>query len=132
MVASELLRKRIEEALVDGQLPCAEAFRIAREVRVSPAEVGRTADELGVRISRCQLGLFGYGPKAEGKHRIVQPLAEVPAQLSEAVRERLVDGRLPCAVAWSLARRFGLTRLEVSGAAEALGIRISRCQLGCF
>ncbi|MDI7276659.1 MAG: hypothetical protein QME94_11830 [Anaerolineae bacterium] len=129
---SELLAERIREALIDGQLPCEEAFRIARALRVRPIDVGRAADDMGVRISRCQLGLFGYGPKAQGRHRIVQPLPEVPPRLSEAMTQRLVEGRLPCPVAWGLARRFGLTRLEVSGAAEALGIRISRCQLGCF
>ena len=128
----ETLSQAIRAALVGGQLPCAEAFRIAHELGVAPAEVGRAADELGIRISRCQLGLFGYGPKAEGRHRIVQPLPEVPPRLSDEMLQRLVEGRLPCAVAWQIARRLGLARLEVSGATEALKIRVSCCQLGCF
>ena len=131
-MVDESLARAVRQALVEGQLPCAEAFRIAKELRVPPAEVGQAADELGVRVSRCQLGLFGYGPKAEGRHRIVQALPDVPPPLSEEMRARLQEGRLPCAVAWGLARRLGLTKLEVSGAAEGLGIRISRCQLGCF
>ena len=129
---AESLAEAVRGALVDGALPCAEAFRIAKELKVAPAEVGRAADGLGVKVSRCQLGLFGYGPKAEGKHRIVQPLAEVPPELAAEVQARLVEGRLPCVAAWAVAERMGRTRLEVSGAAEALGVRISRCQLGCF
>jgi len=131
-VIAESLAEAVRGALVDGALPCADAFRIAKELKVAPAEVGRAADELGVKVSRCQLGLFGYGPKAEGKHRIVRPLAEVPPELAAEVQARLVEGRLPCAAAWAVAERLGRTRLEVSGAAEALGVRISRCQLGCF
>ena len=131
-MVDDRLAAAIRAALVEGQLPCAEAFSIAAELHCSPADVGRAADSLGVRISRCQLGLFGYGPKAEGKHRIVQPLPQVPPEVSEAIRSRLQEGRLPCAVAWSLAKRLGLAKLEVSGAAESLQIRITCCQLGCF
>ncbi len=131
-MVGEALAGAIDAALVEGQLPCDEAFRIAGELKVSPAEVGRAADELGVRISRCQLGLFGYGPKAEGRHRIVQPLPAVPPRLSEEMIARLEGGRLPCAVAWGVAKRLGLARLQVSGAADTLRIKISSCQLGCF
>ena len=131
-MATEQLASAIRSALVEGCLPCTEAFAIAERLKVTPAEVGEAADELAVHISRCQLGLFGYGPKAEGKHRIVQPLPEVSAELAAALRERLKEGRLPCAAAWLIARQWGLRKLEVSGAAEALGLRVSRCQLGCF
>jgi hypothetical protein len=132
LMVNETLAQAIRDALVEEQLPCAEAFRIAEELKVAPAEVGRAADELGVRVSRCQLGLFGHGPKAAGRHRIVQPLAVVPPRLSEEMRIRLKEGRLPCAAAWAAAKRSGMARLEVSGAAETLQIRISCCQLGCF
>ncbi len=131
-MVEESLAQAIRGALVEGQLPCAEAFRLAEELKIKPATVGQAADELGVRISRCQLGLFGYGPKAEGKHRIVQPLPEVPPQVSQEILARLQEGRLPCAIAWGIARRLGLSKLEVSSAAEALKIKVSCCQLGCF
>lgn len=131
-MTKESLALAIRSALVEEHLPCESAFQIAWEQKVAPAEVGQAADEMGVRVSRCQLGLFGYGPKAEGKHRIVQPAPEVPTELAEALRSRLQEGRLPCAAAWAVARQFGLSKLEAASAAEALGIRISHCQLGCF
>ncbi len=131
-MVSEALAQAVRAALIEGMLPCAEAFRVAETLTVAPVDVGAAADELGIKVSRCQLGLFGYGPKAEGKHRIVQPLSQVPPEMSEEIKARLQEGRLPCAAAWAVAKRLGRSRLEVSSAAEALQIRVSRCQLGCF
>jgi hypothetical protein len=124
--------ERIEEAirgrLSEGKLCCADAFRIAEELAVMPLDVGEAADELEVRLARCQLGLFGYGdPK-----RIVKPAERVAPMLEQAIREGLVGERLPCAEAWVIAARLEIPKLEVANAAEKLGIRISQCQIGAF
>jgi len=42
----------------DKRLACADAFRIARDLDVPVAQVGRTCDELGIKITQCQLGCF--------------------------------------------------------------------------
>ncbi|HET6477967.1 MAG TPA: hypothetical protein VFF92_02685 [Dehalococcoidales bacterium] len=52
------LETKIKSTLVDGRLPCAIAFRIAKELKVSPREVGDAANRLSVKISNCQLGCF--------------------------------------------------------------------------
>jgi len=52
------LEERIKSSLVDGRLPCAVAFKIARELKVSPREVGEAANKLPVKICHCQLGCF--------------------------------------------------------------------------
>jgi len=52
------LEDKIVSSLVDDQLPCAVAFKIANELKVSIREVGDTADKLGIRIIKCQLGCF--------------------------------------------------------------------------
>lgn len=118
----------IRERVSEGTLRCVDAFRIAEEMAVMPLDVGEAADALEVRLARCQLGLFGYGdPKC-----IVQPAEQVAPELEQAIRDRLVDGRLPCAEAWTIAARFGLSKLEVANAAEKLEIRIGQCQLGAF
>jgi len=44
----------------------------------------------------------------------------------------MILGRLPCAVAWSIAVRFNMTKRDVANAAEKLGVRIGQCQLGAF
>lgn len=118
----------VNERAKEGTLSCAEALRIAEELGVAPLAVGQAADAAGVRLVRCQLGLFGYG---EHK-RVVRPAESVSPELEQAIRERLIEGRLPCATAWAIAERLGLARMEVSNAAERLGIHIKPCQLGAF
>ncbi len=116
----------------DGKLTCAAAFRVAAETGVPPEVVGQAADEAGIRLTRCQLGLFGYGPKATGEHKIVTAMGNVPPALEQAIGERLDEGRLPCASAWEIASSLRIAKMEVAAAAEALGIKIVRCQLGAF
>jgi hypothetical protein len=120
----EQVRARARE---DGLL-CVDAFRIAEEFGLRPRQVGGAADQAGVRLSRCQLGCFGYGePKS-----IIKAAETVAPELEQAMRDGLVLGRLPCPVAWALAARFGMPKLHIANAAEKLGIRISDCQLGSF
>ncbi len=52
------LEEKVTSSLVGDYLPCAIAFKIAKELKVSVREVGETADELGIRIIKCQLGCF--------------------------------------------------------------------------
>ena len=118
----------IREQTREGILRCAAAFRIAEELGVTPLEVGETADALEVRLSRCQLGLFGYGEQKS----IVKPAEEVSPELEQAMRESLIMERLPCADAWAIATRFGMPKLHVANATERLKIRIAQCQLGAF
>ncbi len=118
----------VQERAEKGKLPCAVAFRIAEELGTTPLAVGRAADALGVRLVRCQLGLFGYG---ESKS-VVEPANEVTPELEQAIQEGLILGRLPCPVAWAIAARFRMPKLHVVNAAEKLGIRVSQCQLGAF
>jgi hypothetical protein len=119
---------QLKGALIEGRLPCAAAFKVARRLEVSPQQVGEVADELGVKISRCQLGLFGYGPKGKP----LEPAREVKAELEARIRDRVVEGGLPCATVWDIAHELAMKRIDVARAAERLGVRIIQCQLGCF
>jgi hypothetical protein len=123
----------IRQTLVDGQLTCAAAFKVASSLRVAPEEVGRAADRVGVRLSRCQLGLFGYGGRAEGTHRRVQAAHDTAPEMTAAIRASLgEDGRLSCAAAWRIAAELDVGRQAVADAAEGMGLRIGHCQLGAF
>lgn len=117
---------KVRASLVDGKLPCAVAFRIAGELGLEPKQIGDLADELDIKISRCQLGLFGY------ERRMVELAQDMAEELTERLKTSLVEGLLPCAKAWEIARELGIKRARVGRAADALDIRISKCQLGCF
>jgi hypothetical protein len=119
---------QIQESLTEGKLPCPSAFKVARRLEFSPQQVGEVVDELGIKISRCQLGLFGYG--ARGK--LLETVQEVGKELQARIRDGVVEGELPCVTAWDIAGELTMKRIDVANAAESLGIRIAQCQLGCF
>ena len=52
------LETKIKSSLVNGKLPCAVAFGIAKELKVRPRDVGEVANRLSVKICSCQLGCF--------------------------------------------------------------------------
>lgn len=126
--ADPITTDRIRKRAQDGQVACAGAFQIAEEFELSPAEIGKAIDLLEFRITKCQLGLFGYGPQKKA----VKPKAPENQQLEEAIRDALVDEKLTCRAAWRIASRFNVPKMTVSAACEALDIKIKPCQLGAF
>lgn len=54
----DALKEQLREKAADGKISCELAWRIAEELGVSKADVGRAADEAGIRIKDCQLGCF--------------------------------------------------------------------------
>lgn len=123
------LARELRAKAADGRVSCAAAFAIVRECGSNPEAVGRAADLLELKITKCQLGLFGY--KKE-KRNIVEPAESVAEDLKRALRGATSEGRLSCKEAWDLARRFGLSKMEITAACEKLSIPIASCQLGTF
>jgi hypothetical protein len=122
------LAEALKARSVDDQIACAETERIARSLDTAMIDIGRALDLMGVAITRCQLGLFGYSPEK----KIVKPAATVAAKLESAIGEALTEGCLSCASAWEIAGKQGIPRMEVSSLCEARGIKIKPCQLGAF
>jgi hypothetical protein len=54
----EKIRQLIEKKAVNKRLPCPAARTIAQELSVPYKEVGKTADEMNVKITDCELGCF--------------------------------------------------------------------------
>jgi len=122
------IAEAIRQNTVDGKITCAAAHKIAGKLNVSPADVGMAIDLLETRIKKCQLGLFGYGSKKNA----VKPAQTVSPELEEAIKSSLVNNRISCNSCWEIAERFGIHKIDVSAACEALQVRVSSCQLGAF
>jgi hypothetical protein len=118
----------VKQKAVNGRITCSAAFEIAHDLDVPPAEVGFTIDSLELSMTKCLLGLFGYGPA----RKAVKAAEAVSPDIQSVITDSLVDGRLPCKAAWDIAERLGIARMEVSSTCEALKIKISTCQLGAF
>ena len=125
---NEKIKDHIIRQTKNNELPCAVAFKIAAELNVSAAEVGKTADLLELMLVKCQLGLFGYTPQK----KIVKPKAAENPDLTSAIRDARVDGKLSCENAWEIARRFDVSKMRVSSVCEQLKIKVKPCQLGAF
>ena len=125
---NEEIKDHIKRRAKNNELPCAVAFKIAAELNVSPAEVGKTADLLEVMLAKCQLGLFGYTPEK----KIVKPKVTENPDLASAILDARVDGKLSCENAWAIARRFDVSKMKVSSVCEQLKIKVKPCQLGAF
>ena len=122
------IAEKINKHIVNNELACAVAFKIAEELAVPPAEVGKTLDLLNLKLNKCQLGLFGYGP-AKKK---VTPKAPDNPRMEDDIHRKLIDGKLACRDAWDIASQYKVPKMTVSSACESLGIKIKPCQLGAF
>jgi len=63
------VRERLEKAAPAGTLSCAAAFQLSADLEKPPAEIGKAADLLDIRLVKCQLGLFGYAPERRSSSR---------------------------------------------------------------
>ena len=125
---ADILRQNILKKADNNNMSCAAAEEIAQVSRVTLAQTGVALDILNINIVECQLGLFGYSQQK----KIVQPAKEVIPSLKDEIQHALINGRLPCAAAWEIARKLNLPRMKVSAACEALQVKIKPCQLGAF
>jgi hypothetical protein len=57
-VVTTELEKAINQALIDGRLPCNAAWAIADRLGLARMEVASACETLGIKISNCQLGSF--------------------------------------------------------------------------
>lgn len=118
----------IREKAQNNVITCADATSIAQANGISMKEVGVNLDLLEMRISFCQMGLFGFSPDK----RIVKAAATIAVELQKLIEEHLQEGKLSCRNAWKIADELHLSRMTVSEACEALKIKIKPCQLGAF
>ncbi|MBN1380441.1 MAG: hypothetical protein JXA41_02075 [Deltaproteobacteria bacterium] len=128
VTVDEKVTAAIKRKIVNGELACAQASRIAGSMKIDLKIVGTALDLMEVRITKCQLGLFGHEKGA----KLVKPAKIIKTDMEEAIRSALVDGRLPCAAAWEIAAKFGVPKMRVASLCEALKIKIISCQLGAF
>lgn len=124
----DALKQEILKQTKDNNIFCKAAEKISESQNVAMNEIGVAIDMLNINIVGCQLGLFGF----DGKQKHVVAAPSVIPDLEASIRQALVNGRMPCTAAWTIASQFELKRLDVCAACEKLGIRVKPCQLGAF
>jgi len=119
---------KINASARDGMIDCPTAHRIAKTIGCQPSEIGVHADLLELRIARCQMGLFGYGPGKKNFNLNVQ----ISPALEKDILNTQEEGRISCRRSWDMAKAHKISRIDMGSACEKLEIRIKPCQLGAF
>jgi hypothetical protein len=52
------LERCLLEAAAENRIHCSRALAIAKSLSIPPGEVGKAANKLKIKISKCQLGCF--------------------------------------------------------------------------
>lgn len=124
----ESIAKRIGDLSEGNCITCALAHKVAKELNLSPSQIGVQTDLLEYRIAECQLGLFGY----KGGQKRIDPTIQIPPELDTLLNSQCTDGRISCLECWDIANRLKIKRLDMGSACEKKNIRIKPCQLGAF
>ena len=116
-VQKELLLTNLDE---DGKLSCIKAFKVARLIGKKPIEMSGITKSMGIKITNCELGVFG---KLKFK------------EVNEEVYNRLKSNymgheTLESKILWDEAKRSTLN--IVGSTVKNSDIQVSHCQLGCF
>ena len=127
-IADPAIKTAIVQRAAEGEIACADAFDIAKALSVPVDSIGMVIDLLDIKLTNCQLGLFGYKPKK----KLLKSLNAADPDLKDAITEALAMERLSCSNAWVISAQFDVTKITVSSTCELLGIKISDCQLGAF
>jgi hypothetical protein len=127
----EKIAEAITNQLQNGKLWCASACKIADEMGVSLATVGRNADLIEARITKCLLGFFGHRDP-EGEKLKPEPAESVPTNVEEAINARVENGRLTCQALWEIGRETNTAKKELGRICQALKVKVVRCQLDAF
>jgi hypothetical protein len=106
----------------DGKLSCLKAFKVAKLIGMKPKDMAEVARSMDIKISNCELGVFGKLPFTELDDEIYTTL----------VKGNRENKKVACEVAWKLAQDKGQTLRTVASSIKKSDIKVSKCQLGLF
>ena len=122
------LEDMVKASLKGSYLPCAVAFRIAKEIQIPKVAVGEMTDRLGIRITDCQTGCFKID-KAIHDNSTHEDHDDGIASRLYALKE---TNELTCANVFDLAEQLKSTPMAIAEAANLRNLKIHNCQLGCW
>ena len=122
------LEDTVKASLKDGYLPCAVAFKIAKETQVPKVALGEITDGLGIRVTNCQIGFF----KVDKTIRAGSADEDLDDRIMSKLNALKETSELTCANVFDLAQQLRSTPMVIADAANLRDLKIHNCQLGCF
>lgn len=118
-IQTDLLLTNLDE---NGKLSCLKAFKVARLIGVKPKEMDNITKSMDIKITNCELGVFGKLKFSQIEDTIYDKLSRNFSQ----------GKKVECEVAWYTAEEEGTTVREVGSTINKSDIQVTHCQLGCF
>ncbi|EDM24543.1 LysR family transcriptional regulator [Caminibacter mediatlanticus TB-2] len=115
------IEELIEKYKENGKITCASCYKIATKLKITPKEVGDKCNEIGVRITDCDLGQFGK------KDFVLDYEKEIVDELEKLADEKR---RVRCKDARELAKKYNLKK--VRSAIKDNKFDVIYCELGVF
>ncbi len=104
----------------DGRLSCLKSFKVARLIGLQPIEMSDACKSMGIKISNCELGVFGKLEFGEASNELYGEIAENFNGNTD----------VECKTIWKSAQKSTLKK--VGSTVKNSDIEVTYCQLGCF
>lgn len=104
----------------DGRLSCLKAFKVARLIGLKPIDMSDACKSIGVKISNCELGVFGKLKFKNSENAIYSKISQNFTQGKD----------ISCKTLWYIAQESSLKR--VGSTVKNSDVEVTYCQLGCF
>lgn len=104
----------------DGRLSCLKAFKVSRLIGVKPIDMSDACKSVGIKISNCELGVFGKIKFQNAETAIYSKISQNFTQNKD----------VSCKTLWYIAQQSSLRR--VGNTVKYSDVEVTYCQLGCF
>ncbi len=116
-IQKEFIYTNLDE---EGKLSCLKAFKVARKIGKEPIEMSAITKSLGIKITNCELGVFGKLKFKESDINVYNRIKQ----------NHMGHKELPCKDLWEEAQKSTLN--IVGSTVKNSDIEVTHCQLGCF
>jgi len=103
-----------------GKLSCIKAFVVAKKIGHSVLEMSTVTKSMGLKITNCELGVFGNLSFSDKDEEIYSILEEN----HEGIK------KLDCKVYWDESKNYTLRKM--GSTVKNSDFEVINCQLGCF
>lgn len=104
----------------DGRLSCLKSFKVSRLIGLKPIDMSDACKSIGIKISNCELGVFG---KLEFEEASTEVYNDIATKFEE-------NTDVSCKNIWKSAEKSTLKK--VGSTVKNSDIEVTHCQLGCF
>jgi len=104
----------------NGKLTCINAMNVAQKLNLKTTQMSDACKSINIKISDCELGVFGNIDFGEFKHEIYQTISKKFKENTD----------VSCATLWNIGKKETLR--IVGSTTKNSDIEVINCQLGCF